>query len=94
MSKIFGIGIIGCGVISKWHADAIEKIDDTNKQVEIKFDDEKIALYDFQDLEQIEHSYSITIHKAQRERVRCSNHGNTTSCTNAYDKKFIIYWNY
>ncbi len=28
MSKIFGFGIIGCGVISKWHADSIEKIDD------------------------------------------------------------------
>ena len=45
----------------------IEKIDEINKQIEIKFDDEKVALYDFQDLDQIEHSYSITIHKAQRK---------------------------
>ncbi len=28
MSKIFGFGIIGCGVISKWHADSIEQIED------------------------------------------------------------------
>ena len=28
MGKIFGFGIIGCGVISKWHADSIEKIDE------------------------------------------------------------------
>lgn len=45
----------------------IEKIDEMNKQLEIKFDDEKKALYDYQDLDQIEHSYSITIHKAQRK---------------------------
>ena len=45
----------------------ILKIDELNKQVEIKFDDEKVALYEFSDLDQIEHSYSITIHKAQRK---------------------------
>ena len=28
MSKVFGFGIIGCGVISKWHADSIEQIED------------------------------------------------------------------
>ena len=37
------------------------------KQIEIKFDDEKIAKYEFSDLDQIEHSYAITIHKAQRK---------------------------
>lgn len=45
----------------------ILRIDEINKQAEIKFDDEKVALYDFADLDQIEHSYSITIHKAQRK---------------------------
>ena len=35
--------------------------------VEIKFDDEKIAWYEFSELDQIEHSYAITIHKAQRK---------------------------
>ena len=45
----------------------ITKIDDVEKVVKIKFDDEKEALYNFQDLDQIEHSYAITIHKAQRK---------------------------
>ncbi len=43
----------------------IMAINDKEKKVEIKFDDEKIAWYEFSDLEQIEHSYAITIHKAQ-----------------------------
>ena len=38
-----------------------------NKIVEIQFDDEKTAYYDYTELEQIEHSYAITIHKAQRK---------------------------
>ena len=42
-------------------------IDEKEKNVEIKFDDDKIAWYQFNDLDQIEHSYSITIHKAQRK---------------------------
>ena len=44
-------------------------IDEKEKNVEIKFDDDKIAWYQFNDLDQIEHSYSITIHKAQRKRI-------------------------
>jgi len=47
----------------------VEKIDNENKKVKIKFDDDKIAWYDFNDLDQIEHSYSITIHKSQRKRI-------------------------
>lgn len=43
----------------------ILKIDDTDKMVMVQFDDEKIAWYPFQDLDQIEHAYGITIHKAQ-----------------------------
>lgn len=45
----------------------IEKIDNFEKQVKIKFDDNKVAWYAFSDLEQIEHAYAITIHKAQRK---------------------------
>lgn len=45
----------------------IIKIDDIEKVVKIKFDDEKEAWYNYQDLDQIEHAYSITIHKAQRK---------------------------
>ena len=40
-------------------------IDDDEKVVTIKFDDEKLVWYQFSELEQIEHSYAITIHKAQ-----------------------------
>ena len=43
----------------------IKKIDETERQVMVKFDDEKIVWYSYQDLEQLEHSYAITIHKAQ-----------------------------
>jgi exodeoxyribonuclease V alpha subunit len=45
----------------------IEKIDEFEKQLKIHFDDDKEAWYSFSDLEQIEHSYAITIHKAQRK---------------------------
>ena len=47
----------------------ITGISDVEKQIEIKFDDDKTAWYDFQDLDQIEHSYVVTIHKAQRKRI-------------------------
>ena len=43
----------------------ILKIDEANKAMQIKFDDNKIAWYDFQMLEEIEHAYVTTIHKSQ-----------------------------
>ncbi len=43
----------------------IKKIDDIEKTIKIQFDDGKFATYQFTDLEQIEHSYAITVHKAQ-----------------------------
>ncbi len=45
----------------------IVKIDNNQKQIEIEFDDGKIAWYAFSELDQIEHAYAITIHKAQRK---------------------------
>ncbi len=45
----------------------ITKIDNKEKTLEIKFDDDKEATYEFSELDQIEHSYAITIHKAQRK---------------------------
>lgn len=45
----------------------IEKIDEIEKQVKIRFDDDKVAWYAFSELDQIEHAYAITIHKAQRK---------------------------
>lgn len=44
----------------------IEIIDEFNKQVKIKFDDDKQVWYQYTELEQIEHAYAITVHKAQR----------------------------
>ncbi len=43
----------------------IEKIDQIEKQIKVKFDDDKIVWYPFSELEQLEHAYAITIHKAQ-----------------------------
>jgi len=45
----------------------ITEINNKEKTIEIRFDDEKIAWYEFSELDQIEHSYCITIHKAQRK---------------------------
>lgn len=45
----------------------IINVNNIEKTVEIQFDDDKICWYEFSELEQIEHSYSITIHKAQRK---------------------------
>lgn len=57
---------IGTGVFNGEIGTIIE-IDEREKVVKIQFDDEKIAWYEYTDLEQIEHSYAITIHKAQRK---------------------------
>ena len=43
----------------------ITNINEKGKNLSVKFDDEKICKYEFNDLEQIEHSYCMTIHKAQ-----------------------------
>ena len=43
----------------------ITNINEKEKNIRIKFDDDKVCWYEFNDLEQIDHSYCITIHKAQ-----------------------------
>ena len=43
----------------------VSRIDNQDKQLEVEFDDNKIAWYAFSELEQLEHAYAITIHKAQ-----------------------------
>ena len=43
----------------------IERINEEDKMLQIRFDDDKVAWYQYTDLDQIEHSYSVTIHKAQ-----------------------------
>lgn len=45
----------------------IIKINAEDKSLTIKFDDHKQVDYMFQDLDQIEHAYSITVHKSQRK---------------------------
>ena len=43
----------------------IIKIDTTERQIQVEFDDGKVTWYAFSELDQLEHAYSITIHKAQ-----------------------------
>lgn len=43
------------------------KIDDNARALQILFDDGKKAWYEYNELDQIEHSYAITIHKSQRK---------------------------
>ena len=43
----------------------IERINKETKTVRVKFDDGKIATYENTDLDQLEHAYSITVHKSQ-----------------------------
>lgn len=43
----------------------IKEIDEDAKQIKVMFDDKKISWYAYTELEQLEHSYSITIHKSQ-----------------------------
>lgn len=47
----------------------ISRIDTKEKNMEVEFDDGKVAWYAFSELDQLEHAYSITIHKAQRKRI-------------------------
>ena len=57
---------VGKGVFNGEYG-TIMYIDEDEKQIKIKFDDEKVVWYQFSELEQIEHAYSITVHKAQRK---------------------------
>ena len=43
----------------------IDSIDNENEKLYVKFDDDRLVEYDFEELEQLEHSYAITIHKSQ-----------------------------
>ncbi len=57
---------MGKGVFNGEYGTILD-IDDTGKKLKIKFDDEKLVWYGFEELEQIEHAYCITVHKAQRK---------------------------
>ena len=55
---------VGSGVFNG-EIGTVTDINEIEKTVEILFDDYKKAWYQFSELEQIEHSYAVTIHKAQ-----------------------------
>ncbi len=57
---------IGKGIFNGEYG-TITLVSERDKIIEITFDDEKVAYYDYSELDQIEHSYAITIHKAQRK---------------------------
>lgn len=40
-------------------------IDEEERQIEVQYDDYKNVWYSYQDLDQIEHAYAITVHKSQ-----------------------------
>ena len=84
---------IGKGVFNG-EIGTITEVSEKNKIIEIKFDDEKTAYYDYTELEQIEHSYAITIHKAQRKRIRRRHNGSATISTSLTNKKSPIHRNY
>ena len=56
----------GTGIFNGEMGRVIE-IDDSVKAMQVLFDDGKKAWYEFNELEQLEHSYAITIHKSQRK---------------------------
>ena len=64
--EILGKKEMGSGVFNG-EIGTITTINEIERQVEVKFDDEKVAWYEFSDLDQLEHSYAITIHKSQRK---------------------------
>ena len=45
----------------------ITNINEEERNIEVYFDDGKKAIYNFDNLDELEHSYSITIHKSQRK---------------------------
>lgn len=57
---------VGKGVFNGEYG-IISTISESEKRVKVKFDDNKQAWYGFDELEQIEHAYCITVHKAQRK---------------------------
>ena len=54
----------GCGIFNG-EMGKIEEIIEGEKLVKVKFDDNKYVYYPFEELDQIEHAYAITVHKSQ-----------------------------
>ena len=60
------VGENGSGIFNGEMGRVIE-IDDNSRAMQVEFDDGKKAWYEYNELEQLEHSYAITIHKSQRK---------------------------
>lgn len=43
----------------------IEEINDFDERVEVRFDDGRVAFYEYNQLDELEHAFAITIHKSQ-----------------------------
>lgn len=57
-------GVEGKGIFNG-EMGVILSVDNPNKEITILFDEERIALYDFSSMHQIEHCFAITVHKSQ-----------------------------
>lgn len=57
-------GYIGLGIFNG-DTGSIKKVDNVNKEIVVDFDDEKQVVYEFKELEELQHAYSLTIHKSQ-----------------------------
>lgn len=54
----------GSGVFNGEFGTVVD-INEEEKHIEVKYDDEKHVWYSYQDLDQLEHAYAITVHKSQ-----------------------------
>ena len=55
---------VGVGIFNGEMGKILE-IDNNEGKIKVQFDDDKIAIYETEDLEQLEHCYAITVHKSQ-----------------------------
>lgn len=60
------LGETGSGIFNG-EMGQIVQIDDGARALKVEFDDGKKAWYEYGELDQLEHSYAITIHKSQRK---------------------------
>ena len=60
-------GLIGEQGIGVFNGDMgiITEINDFDENVEVTFDDGRVAIYEYNQLDELEHSYAITVHKSQ-----------------------------
>lgn len=60
-------GLIGEQGIGVFNGDMgiITEINDFDENVEVTFDDGRVAIYEYTQLDELEHSYAITVHKSQ-----------------------------